>query len=71
MNTKTETVSKETVFFWPKILKKGGFCGIMLQITKKEINMSEELLSKIEWAWRLKFKGKKQPQIINCCLRII
>ena len=32
MNTKTETVSKETVFFWPKILKKGGFCGIMLHI---------------------------------------
>ena len=43
----------------------------MLQITKKEINMSKELLSKIEWACRLKFKGKKQPQIINCCLRII
>ena len=33
-NTKTETVSKETVFFWPKILKKGGFCGIMLHIIK-------------------------------------
>lgn len=43
----------------------------MLQITKKEINMSKELLSKIEWACRLKFKGKEQPQIINGCLRII
>ena len=42
-----------------------------LQITKKEINMSKELLSKIEWACRLKFKGKEQPQIINGCLRII
>lgn len=43
----------------------------MLQITKKEINMSKELLSKIEWACRLKFKWKEQPQIINGCLRII
>ncbi len=31
--------------FDKKILKKGGFCGIMLQITKKEINMSKELYS--------------------------
>ena len=43
----------------------------MLHIIKKEINMSKELLSKIEWACRLKFKGKEQPQIINGCLRII
>ena len=43
----------------------------MLQITKKKINMSKELLSKIEWACRLKFNGKEQPQIINGCLRII
>ena len=35
----------------------------MLQITKKEINMSKKLLSKIEWACRLKFKGKEQLQI--------
>ena len=43
----------------------------MLHIIKQEINMSKELLSKIEWACRLKFKGKEQPQIINGCLRII
>lgn len=43
----------------------------MLQIKKKEINMSKELLSKIEWECRLKFKGKEQPQIINGYLRII
>ena len=30
----------------------------MLHIIKQEINMSKELLSKIEWACRLKFKGK-------------
>ena len=42
-----------------------------LQITKKETNMSKELLSKIEQACRLKFKEKEQPQIINGCLRII
>ena len=43
----------------------------MLHIIKQEINMSKELLSKIEWACRLKFKGKEKPQIINGCLRII
>ena len=43
----------------------------MLHIIKQEINMSKELLSKIEWACRLKFKGKEQPQIVNGCLRII
>lgn len=32
----------------------GGFCGMMLEITKKEINMSKELLSKIEWTCKLK-----------------
>ena len=31
----------------------------MLQITKKKINMSKELLSKIEWACRLKFINDK------------
>ena len=67
-NTKTETVSKETVFFWPKILKKGGFCGIMLHIIKKEINMSKELLSKIEWTCKMK---KVKPEIINGTLRIV
>ena len=43
----------------------------MLKITKKEINMSKELLSKIEWACRLKFNGKEQPNIMNGCLRMI
>ena len=41
-------------FFRPKVLKKGGICGMMLEITKKEINMSKELLSKIEWTCKLK-----------------
>ncbi len=41
----------------------------MLHIIKQEINMSKELLSKIEWACRLKFKEKEQPQIINGCHR--
>lgn len=43
----------------------------MFHIIKKEINMSKELYSKIEWACRLEFNGKEQPQIINGCLRII
>ena len=43
----------------------------MIHIIKQEINMSKELLSKIEWACRLKFKGKEQTQIVNGCLRII
>ena len=33
--------------------------------------MSKELLSKIEWACRLKFNEKEQPQIINGCIRKI
>ncbi len=41
----------------------------MLHITKKQINMSKELYSKIEWACRLKFNGKEQPQVIDGCLR--
>ncbi len=41
----------------------------MLNIIKKEINMSKELYSKIEWACRL--NGNEQPKIINGCLRII
>ena len=43
----------------------------MLSITKKEINISEELKSKIMWACQLKLKGKEKPQIINGCLKII
>ena len=43
----------------------------MLNIIKQEINMSKELLSKIEWSCRLKFKGKEQPKIYNGCLIII
>ena len=43
-----------------------------LNIIKKEINMSKELLSKIEWACRFaKIQGKEQPQTINGCIRII
>lgn len=38
----------------------------MLNIIKKEINMSKELYSKIKWACRLRLKGKEQPQIIKC-----
>ena len=55
-------------FFCPKVLKKGDFCGIMLEITKKEINMSKELLSKIEWTCKLK---QVKPEITNGCLRIV
>ena len=55
-------------FFRPKVLKKGGFCGMMLEITKKEINMSKELLSKIEWTCKLK---QVKPEITNGCLRIV
>ena len=43
----------------------------MLSITRKEINISEELKSKIMWACQLKLKGKEKPQIINGCLKII
>ncbi len=42
----------------------------MLNIIKKEINMSEELHSKIKWACRIN-SIKQQPEIINGCLRII
>lgn len=52
-------------------MKKGGFCAIMLSITRKEINISKELKSKIMWACQLKLKGKEKPQIINGCLKII
>ena len=45
---------------------------MILNIVKKEINMSSELHSKIEWACRFKqFKGKEQLQIINGCIRIV
>ena len=39
----------------------------MLHIIKKEINMSKELLSKIEWTCKMK---KVKPEIINGTLRI-
>ena len=35
-----------------KILKKGGFCD-MISTVKKEITMSKELHSKIEWVFDL------------------
>ena len=53
-----------------KSLKKGGFCDIMLNIIKKQINMSDELHSKIKWACRIN-SIKQQPEIITGCLRII
>ena len=40
----------------------------MLSITKKEINISEELKSKIEWICKLK---QVKPEITNGCLRIV
>ncbi len=40
----------------------------MLIITKKEINISEELKSKIEWTCKLK---QVKPEISNGCLRIV
>ena len=40
----------------------------MLHIIKKEINMSKELLSKIEWTCKMK---KVKPEIINGCLKIV
>ena len=40
----------------------------MLHIIKKEINMSKELLSKIEWTCKIK---KVKPEIINGTLRIV
>ena len=46
----------------------GGFCGMMLEITKEEINMSRELLFKIEWTCKLKYV---KPEITNGCLRIV
>ena len=51
-------------------MKKGGFCDIMLHIIKKQINMSDELHSKIKWACRIN-SIKQQPEIITGCLRII
>ena len=54
----------ETDFFCPKVLKKGGFCVIVLIVTKKEINISEELKSKIEWTCKLK---QVKPEITNGC----
>ena len=42
----------------------------MLHIIKKQINMSDELHSKIKWACRIN-SIKQQPEIITGCLRII
>jgi hypothetical protein len=39
-----------------------------LNITRKEINISEELKSKIEWTCKLK---QVKPEIINGSLRIV
>ena len=45
---------------------------MMLQITKKQINMSKELLSKIEWACRFtQHKRKEQLEITEGCIRIV
>jgi len=41
----------------------------MLKVIKKEINISNELLSKIKWSCQ--FKGKENPKIYNRNLRII
>ena len=54
-----------------KVLKRQEIYDIMLNVIKKEINISKELKSKIMWACQLKLKGKEKPQIINGCLRII
>ena len=40
----------------------------MLHIIKKEINMSKELLYKIEWTCKME---KVKPEIINGTLRIV
>lgn len=41
----------------------------MLSIIKKQINISEELNSKIEWACQL--KGNEKPKIYQGLLRVI
>ena len=41
----------------------------MLRIIKKEINISKELYSRLEWICR--FKGIDKPKITNGCLRMI
>lgn len=43
----------------------------MLNIIKKQINISKELNSKIEWACQLKLKGKEKPKIYQGSLRVI
>ena len=56
------------IFFAQNLTRKEDFCD-MLRIIKKEINISKELYSKIEWICR--FKGIDKPQITNGCLRMI
>lgn len=43
----------------------------MLNIIKKQINISKELNSKIEWACQLKLKGKEKTKIYQGSLRVI
>ena len=65
MNTKILNCFKKEAVFLTKSLERGGFCGIMLHIIKKEINMSKELLSKIEWTCiYLQKKEESQPNTI-------
>lgn len=43
----------------------------MLNLIKKQIDISKELNSKIEWACQLKLKGKEKPEIYQGTLRVI
>ncbi len=43
----------------------------MLNIIKKQINISKELNSTIEWACQLELKGKEKPKIYQGSLRVI
>ena len=68
MNTKTLNRFKRNGLLLTKNIEKGGFCVMALHIIKKEINMSKELLSKIEWTCKMK---KVKSEIINGTLRIV
>ena len=69
MNTKILNCFKRNgLFFDQNYLKEIVFCVMVLHIIKKEINMSKELLSKIEWTCKMK---KVKPEIINGTLRIV
>ena len=43
----------------------------MLNIIKKEINISKELNSKIDWVCQLKLIGKENPKIYQGALRVM